>query len=406
MGRRGLQSVAHSNKDVVVFGSGIKIQWSPQEGDSRSGGLFASVGQAGMGVGIPPNTKNTIDNGIKFLYSTSHMMYVSMPDSGFRLGGLSESLIGGEALEVGEEELVKKKKRGGLKLKIKVGNPSLRRLISGAIAGAVSRTVVAPLETVRTHLMVGSLGHSTTEVFQNIMESDGWQGLFRGNLVNVIRVAPSKAIELLAFETIKKHLTPKSGIQPKVPIPASLIAGAVAGVSSTLATYPLELLKTRLTVQRGVYKNLLDALVKIVQEEGPAELYRGLTPSIIGVIPYAATNYYAYDTLRKAYKKAFKKEEIGSIMTLLIGSAAGAISSTATFPLEVARKHMQAAGAINGRQYQSMLHALVSIFENEGLPGLYRGLGPSCVKLVPAAGISFMCYEACKRILIEKEEDN
>ncbi|XP_030939911.1 adenine nucleotide transporter BT1, chloroplastic/mitochondrial-like [Quercus lobata] len=86
--------------------------------------------------------------------------------------------------------------------------------------------------------------------------------------------------------------------------------------------------------------------------------------------------------------------------------SAGAISSTATFPLEVARKLMQAAGAINGRQYQSMLHALVSIFENEGLPGLYRGLGPSCVKLVPAAGISFMCYEACKRILVEKEEDD
>lgn len=155
-----------------------------------------------------------------------------------------------------------------------------------------------------------------------------------------------------------------------------------------------------------MYKNLLDAFLKIVQEEGPAELYRGLTPSIIGVIPYAATNYFAYDTLRKAYKKAFKEEEIGSVTTLLIGSAAGAISSTATFPLEVARKHMQAAGAINGRQYKSMLHALVSILENEGLPGLYRGLGPSCVKLVPAAGISFMCYEACKRILIDKEGDD
>uniref|UniRef100_A0A7N2MC40 Uncharacterized protein n=1 Tax=Quercus lobata TaxID=97700 RepID=A0A7N2MC40_QUELO len=62
--------------------------------------------------------------------------------------------------------------------------------------------------------------------------------------------------------------------------------------------------------------------------------------------------------------------------------AAGAISNNATFPLEVARKHMQAAGPIDRRQYQSMLHALVSIFENEGLPGLCRGLGPSCVKLV------------------------
>ncbi|KAL0013809.1 hypothetical protein SO802_000878 [Lithocarpus litseifolius] len=404
MGRRELPSVAKVNKDVVVLSSGVNIQWSPQEGSFRSGGLFASVGQAGMGLGIPPNPKNTKDNGVKSLYSSSHMMFVPMVGPGLRFNEISDMTF--EAVDVGVDLLVKKIKKGGLKLKIKVGNASLRRLISGAVAGAVSRTVVAPLETIRTHLMIGSLGHSTTEVFQNIMESDGWKGLFRGNFVNVIRVAPSKAIELFTFETVKKHLTPEPGMQPQIPIPASLIAGAVAGVSSTLATYPLELLKTRLTVQRGVYKNLLDALIKIVQEEGPAELYRGLTPSVIGVIPYAATNYYAYDTLRKAYKKAFKKEEIGSIMTLLIGSAAGAISSTATFPLEVARKHMQAAGAINGRQYQSMLHALVSIFENEGLPGLYRGLGPSCVKLVPAAGISFMCYEACKRILVEKEEDD
>lgn len=205
----------------------------------------------------------------------------------------------------------------------------------------------------------------------------------------------------------------------------------MAGISSTLCTYPLELLKTRLTVQvpclvelsitaplysvktflfslkfhlqRGVYKGLLDAFMKIVKEEGPAELYRGLTPSLIGVIPYAASNYFAYDTLRKAYKQVFKQQEVGNIETLLIGAAAGAISSSATFPLEVARKHMQ-AGALNGRQYHNMLHALINIMEHEGVSGLYRGLGPSCMKLVPAAGISFMCYEACKRILVENEE--
>lgn len=157
--------------------------------------------------------------------------------------------------------------------------------------------------------------------------------------------------------------------------------------------------------QRGVYNGLLDAFLKILREEGPAELYRGLAPSLIGVIPYAATNYFAYDTLRKAYRKFFKQEKIGNIETLLIGSAAGAISSSATFPLEVARKHMQ-VGALSGRQvYKNVLHALASILEQEGIPGLYRGLGPSCMKLVPAAGISFMCYEACKRILVENDEE-
>lgn len=158
-------------------------------------------------------------------------------------------------------------------------------------------------------------------------------------------------------------------------------------------------------LQRDVYNGLFDAFIKIVREEGPGELYRGLAPSLIGVIPYAATNYFAYDTLRKTYRKVFKQEKIGNIETLLIGSAAGAISSSATFPLEVARKHMQ-VGALSGRQvYRDVFHALASILEQEGIQGLYRGLGPSCMKLVPAAGISFMCYEACKRILVEDDEE-
>jgi solute carrier family 25 (mitochondrial phosphate transporter), member 23/24/25/41 len=96
-----------------------------------------------------------------------------------------------------------------------------------------------------------------------------------------------------------------------------------------------------IVLQREVYDNFLHAFVKIVGEEGPSELYRGLTPSLIGVIPYAATNYFAYDTLKKLYRKTFKRQEISNAATLLIGSAAGAISCTATFPLEVARKHMQ-----------------------------------------------------------------
>ncbi|XP_057477655.1 adenine nucleotide transporter BT1, chloroplastic/mitochondrial [Actinidia eriantha] len=397
MGRRELQ-VLEAKKDGFCSGSGLGIQWSLPEGSLHPGGLFASVGQMGnMGFGISPNPPNSQDNnhngGFKLPYTDLYVKYVSLPE-GFRIGGVSE-----------EEEILKKNKKGGLKLKVKIANPSLRRLISGAIAGAVSRTAVAPLETIRTHLMVGSSGHSTTEVFHNIMKTDGWKGLFRGNLVNVVRVAPSKAIELFAYDTVNKTLSPKPGEQPKLPIPASLVAGACAGVSSTLVTYPLELVKTRLTIQRGVYDGLFDAFIKILQEGGPGELYRGLTPSLIGVIPYAATNYFAYDTLRKAYRKIFKQEKIGNIETLLIGSAAGAISSSATFPLEVARKQMQ-VGALSGRRvYKHVLHALSSILEQEGIQGLYKGLGPSCMKLVPAAGISFMCYEACKRILVENEDD-
>ncbi|XP_021608211.1 adenine nucleotide transporter BT1, chloroplastic/mitochondrial [Manihot esculenta] len=377
MGKQAIQ-VFDDKKDGFFSISDLGYQWSFQDGQYLPGGcLFASVNQ-----GFPNSSNNS---SIKSLYSDLYVKYLSF-------------------VGVQEEEGAFKKK-GGLKLKLKVKNPMLIRLISGGIAGAVSRTAVAPLETIRTNLMVGSSGHTTAEVFHNIMNTDGWRGLFRGNLVNVIRVAPSKAIELFAYDTVNKNLSPKPGEQPKLPIPASLVAGACAGVSSTLVTYPLELVKTRLTIQRGIYNGILDAFLKILREEGPAELYRGLAPSLIGVIPYAATNYCAYDTLRKAYRKVFKQEKIGNIETLLIGSAAGALSSSATFPLEVARKHMQ-VGALSGRQvYKNVIHTLASIVEQEGIKGLYKGLGPSCMKLVPAAGIAFMCYEASKRILVEDDEE-
>ncbi|GMI94646.1 EMBRYO DEFECTIVE 104, suppressor of high stearate content 1, SODIUM HYPERSENSITIVE 1 [Hibiscus trionum] len=382
MGKRGILLFDDKRDGFFsIYDSGS--QWCVEQNNCYPVGLFASVGQMGMGFGVSPSSPNPRDNGgIKAPFSELFLKYLPF-----------------------EEKLEASSKKVGLKLKIKVSNPSLRRLISGGIAGAVSRTCVAPLETIRTHLMVGSSGNSTTEVFHNIMQADGWKGLFRGNFVNVIRVAPSKAIELFAFDTVNKQLSPKPGEEAKIPIPASLLAGACAGVSSTLVTYPLELVKTRLTIEKNMYDGIVDAFVKILQKEGPAELYRGLAPSLIGVIPYAATNYFAYDTLRKVYPKVFKEEKIGNIETLLIGSLAGAISSSATFPLEVARKQMQ-VGALNGRQiYKNVLHALVSILEQEGIQGLYKGLGPSCLKLVPAAGISFMCYEACKRILVEKDED-
>ncbi|CAM6127805.1 unnamed protein product [Calypogeia fissa] len=311
---------------------------------------------------------------------------------------------------VGEGEIVEssnseKQKKAFVKaVRLRVKSASVRRLLCGAVAGAFSRTCVAPLETVRTHLMVGSGGQTVSQVVQHIMTHDGWRGLFRGNGVNVIRVAPSKAIELFTYDTVKKYLTPKEGEKPRIPFPIAPVAGASAGVCSTLIMYPLELLKTRLTIQRGVYHNLLHAMVTICREEGPRELYRGLTPSLFGVIPYAATNYFTYDTLRKLYKKTTKQDKIGNLATLCIGSTSAALSSACTFPLEVARKQMQ-LGAVSGRVvYRDLYHALTSILEQQGPAGLYRGLAASCFKLIPAAGISFMCYEAMKQILIDEEE--
>lgn len=181
MGRNSLQPYNHRQENGALSMNVLGFQLGFKDVDScPQGGLFASIGQAGMNFSSPnPDDSNdNSGNGLNFINPNLLVKFVS-------------STVGVE-----EEEGLLKKNKKGLQFKIKVKNPSLRRLLSGAVAGAVSRTAVAPLETIRTHLMVGSGGNSTTEVFHDIMQNDGWKGLFRGNLVNVIRVAPSKAIEV------------------------------------------------------------------------------------------------------------------------------------------------------------------------------------------------------------------
>lgn len=297
MGKTGINLFDDTRNGFFSVSTDSGSDWSllqnPNYGPVGGGLLFASVNQlgagfgSGLGSGSIPNPPDRDSNSFTA-----------------QLNDLCTKYLPFKEVEVEEEEEVNKKKKGGFKLKLKISNPSLRRLFSGAVAGAVSRTAVAPLETIRTHLMVGSGGASTTEVFRDIMKHEGWKGLFRGNLVNVIRVAPARAVEvppmifmlwfgccrklldyylvnwfwlealfvnhlvcyvcnhltcesnsvqLFVFETVNKKLTPKLGEDSKIPIPASLLAGACAGVSQTLLTYPLELVKTRLTIQVLLY---------------------------------------------------------------------------------------------------------------------------------------------------------
>lgn len=124
-------------------------------------------------------------------------------------------------------------------------------------------------------------------------------------------------------------------------------------------------IKNNLVSQHGQYRGILHALWRIITEEGFFELYRGLAPSIIGVIPYAGVNYYTYDSLRSLYKKVTKEDRVGNIQTLIIGSLAGAIASTSTFPLEVARKQMQVGYPIITSHFMSRWQKNSMVFEHD-----------------------------------------
>ncbi|CAL9187639.1 unnamed protein product [Musa hybrid cultivar] len=288
--------------------------------------------------------------------------------------------------------------------------------VSGALAGAMTKAVLAPLETIRTRMVVGVGSKHISGSFLEIIEENGWQGLWAGNTVNMLRIIPTQAIELGTFECVKRTMTSvqenwKENGSPKIQIghinldlsflcisPVA-VGGAAAGIMSTLVCHPLEVLKDRLTVNRETYPSITLALSRIYKKDGIGGLYAGLSPTLIGMLPYSTCYYFMYDTMKNSYCQTKQKKSLNRPEMLIIGALAGLTASTISFPLEVARKRLM-VGSLHGKCPPHMAAALSEVVREEGLMGLYRGWGASCLKVMPSSGITWMFYEAWKEILI------
>ncbi|KAL8241071.1 hypothetical protein R6Q59_014426 [Mikania micrantha] len=163
-----------------------------------------------------------------------------------------------------------------------------------------------------------------------------------------------------------------------------LVGGGLAGITAASATYPLDLVRTRLSAQTNInyYKGIWHALHTISKEEGVFGLYKGLGACLLGVGPNLAISFSVYDTVR-SYWKLQRPDDSTVMMSLACGSLSGIASSTVSFPLDLVRRRMQLEGA-GGRApvYKTgVFGTFRQILQAEGLRGLYRGILPEYYKI-------------------------
>ncbi|KAG5538143.1 hypothetical protein RHGRI_025277 [Rhododendron griersonianum] len=268
----------------------------------------------------------------------------------------------------------------------------------------------------RTRMVVGIGSKSIAGSFAEVIEHQGLQGLWAGNTVNMLRIVPTQAIEFGTFEYVKRAMTSAQERWNQTDCPMVQIghvnlkfslswispiavAGAAAGVVSTLVCHPLEVLKDRLTISPEAYPSIAVAVSRIYKDGGLGAFYAGLAPTLIGILPYSTCYYFMYEKLKKSYCLAFKKKSLSRADMLLVGALSGFTAGTISFPLEVARKRLM-VGALEGKCPPNMAAALAEVIRERGLLGLYRGWGASCLKVAPSSGITWMFYEAWKDILL------
>ncbi|KAL2642183.1 hypothetical protein R1flu_009770 [Riccia fluitans] len=305
-----------------------------------------------------------------------------------------------------------------------------KSLVAGGVAGGVSRTAVAPLERLKILLQVqNAYNPKYSGMFQglrSIWASEGLAGFFKGNGTNCARIVPNSAVKFYSYEQASKSLLwfyrQQTGQEDAEPTPlVRLGAGACAGIIAMSATYPMDMVRGRLTVQTADsphrYKGMVHAFRMIIKEEGPRAVYKGWLPSVIGVVPYVGLNFAVYETLKDWVVKdpsfdTAAESELGVITKLLCGAAAGTVGQTVAYPLDVVRRRMQMVGwkdaspviTADGKvkapvQYSGMVDAFRQTVRNEGFLALYKGLLPNSVKVVPSIALAFVTYEIMRDLL-------
>ncbi|KAL6626447.1 hypothetical protein ACP70R_030173 [Stipagrostis hirtigluma subsp. patula] len=268
---------------------------------------------------------------------------------------------------------------------------------AGAAAGAVAKTVTAPLDRVKLLMQTHSVrvagesakkGIGFLEAIAGIGKEDGLKGYWKGNLPQVIRIIPYSAVQLFSYEVYKKMFRGKDG---ELTVFGRLAAGACAGMTSTLVTYPLDVLRLRLAVQSG-HSTMSQVALNMLREEGFASFYRGLGPSLIAIAPYIAVNFCVFDLMKKSVPEKYKNRPETSLATALLSAT---FATLMCYPLDTVRRQMQ----MKGTPYNTIFDAIPGVVERDGLIGLYRGFMPNALKNLPNSSIKLTAFDTVKTLI-------
>lgn len=276
-------------------------------------------------------------------------------------------------------------------------------LFSGGCAGALAKTTIAPLDRTKIIFQVSNTPFSykaAGKILYDGYKKNGFLSWWRGNSATMMRIAPYSAMQFTTHEQFKMLLGGSS--TTVLPPFRRFLAGSLAGLSACSCTYPLDLVRARMAVTgKTKYLTLRQAFTTIYKQEGLMAFYHGFVPTLFGIMPYAGTSFFVYETLKDRFHRHYPGKELGTWNRLSFGAAAGMCGQFFTYPLDIVRRRMQTDG-IDGKgyKYRSALDTLRYVLNTEGfLKGLYKGLSINWIKGPIAVGISFTTFDNVNRLI-------
>jgi solute carrier family 25 protein 33/36 len=184
----------------------------------------------------------------------------------------------------------------------------------------------------------------------------------------------------------------------------SLFSGGAAGSLASCITNPLEVIKTQLQ-SSSTTGPVTSIAQKIFKENGLLGFWKGMKPTLVGIIPARSIYFYSYEQTKRALGQNLLPE--GSIPNALVsGFMAGICSNTVTNPIWMVKTRYQllADHSAGQKVYTSYSDAISTIMKEEGIGGFYRGIFASYWGCLEGA-VQFILYEQLKTNLLMKQNE-
>lgn len=191
-------------------------------------------------------------------------------------------------------------------------------------------------------------------------------------------------------------------------------AGAISGAISRTVTSPLDVIKIRFQVQLeptsswtslhrdlskpSKYTGMFQATKDIFREEGIRGFWRGNVPALLMVMPYTAIQFTVLHKLKTFASGSSKTENhinLSPYLSYVSGAVAGCAATVGSYPFDLLRTILASQG--EPKVYPNMRSASIDILQTRGFRGLYSGLSPTLVEIIPYAGLQFGTYDTFKR---------
>ncbi|XP_076236739.1 calcium-binding mitochondrial carrier protein Aralar1 isoform X2 [Calliopsis andreniformis] len=287
---------------------------------------------------------------------------------------------------------------------------SAYRFVLGSVGGAVGATAVYPIDLVKTRMqnqrtgsLVGELMYRNSfDCLKKVIRHEGFFGLYRGLLPQLMGVAPEKAIKLTVNDFVRDKFMDKYG---NLPLFGEILAGGCAGGSQVIFTNPLEIVKIRLQVAGEIAGGSKVRAWTVVKELGLFGLYKGAKACFLRDIPFSAIYFPMY-----AHTKARLADEGGyntPLSLLVSGAIAGVPAAALVTPADVIKTRLQVVAREGQTTYSGLMDCASKIYKEEGARAFWKGAtGPGNLILTrvfrssPQFGVTLFTYELLQRLFV------